>query len=250
MKKAAALNTFLPERPLADEDRALAYEQVAEEQSKRKTRQELSYLEKKTKKLLEAKRGQKEEASLQTRAEIIEELQGKSRVPAMLEEKLEQVAAEPISTPASAVPSFNSAAAPSRVKAVMDLQGTSSEEVKQLLSDLNININVRLSKKDTANLVSFLLTASEKQLELLSADKNIPVVIKTIVIRLLKDMQTGELSTVNQLWDRVFGKTLEDQPAVPSHTALLGGLGEESLLPSTPVSREAYVLIRERLINS
>ena len=133
----------------------------------------------------------------------------------------------------------------------MALQGATSAEVNNLLKSLNINLNMQLTKKDTTNLLACLLTCNESQLDALYKNKKIPIVIKTIIKRLREDADKGALSTIELIWDKVFGKMAPDQPTptppvgVNPALPLIGGA-----IPDVPLSREAYILIRDKIINS
>lgn len=121
------------------------------------------------------------------------------------------------------------------------LQGTTRRDVQRLLSSLNINLNMQLSKADTHNLVATLLTCNETQLQALLKNKKVPIAIKIYIKRLLDDAKEGTTSTVERLWDRVFGKNAP----VSAETQNT----EAGLIPNKPLSREAYILIRDTLIN-
>lgn len=127
-------------------------------------------------------------------------------------------------------------------KEMLRLQGTSRPEIAKLLLSLNINLSVQLTRNDTANLLACLLTCNETQLRALRADGKVPVAIKMVIGKLLKDMQKGEMDTVERLWDRVFGKG-PLQMSLPTDLQAKTGI-----LPDAPVSREAYVIIRDTLM--
>ena len=126
-------------------------------------------------------------------------------------------------------------------KQIMLSQGTTRPEVVKLLSSLNIDLDLQLSKTDTANLLACLLTANQKQLQAIYDNDKTPLAIKIVVKRLMNDSKIGEIQTVEKLWDRIFGKT-----------GMMLDLPQESkaagIIPNTPVSREAYILIRESLL--
>lgn len=126
-------------------------------------------------------------------------------------------------------------------KQIMLSQGTTRPEVVKLLSKLNINLNLQLTKNDTANLLATLLTANKQQLQAIYDNDATPLAIRIVVKRLMNDAKIGEISTVEKLWDRIFGKTgmLLD---LPKESTAAG------IIPNTPVSREAYILIRESLL--
>lgn len=130
----------------------------------------------------------------------------------------------------------------SKAAQLLRLQGASRPEITKLLTSLNINLSVQLSKQDTANLLACLLTCNESQLNALLSNKKIPVVIKTVIRRLIEDMKLGNIETVEKLWDRIFGKGAM-QLNLPEQAQLQTGI-----LPNVPISREAYVIIRESLM--
>jgi hypothetical protein len=125
---------------------------------------------------------------------------------------------------------------------LLQLQGASRPEITKLLTSLNINLSVQLSKQDTANLLACLLTCNESQLNALLSNKKIPVVIKIVIKRLIEDMKLGNIGIVEKLWDRIFGKGAM-QLNLPEQAQLQTGI-----LPNVPISREAYVIIRESLM--
>lgn len=129
--------------------------------------------------------------------------------------------------------------------ALLSLKGTTRPEVAKLIQALNINLDVQLSKSDTADLLAALLTCNESQLRALAKNKKVPIVIRTIIKRLEEDEKNGNLGTVDYLWDRIFGKG----PLRPENS---GGQSPQNLvqglIPDTPISREAYILIRDTLI--
>lgn len=131
---------------------------------------------------------------------------------------------------------------PNAIQQAMQLQGTTRPEIAKLLTALNINLSVQLSKTDTANLLACLLTCNESQLQALMTNKKVPVVIKTVIKRMLEDMKLGNIDTVERLWDRIFGKGAM-QLNLPEQAQIQTGI-----IPNTPISREAYVIIRDTLI--
>ena len=69
-----------------------------------------------------------------------------------------------------------------------------------------------------------------------------PIAIKAIIRRLQDDAKLGNIETIEKLWDRIFGKGAM-QLNLPEQQQLQTGI-----IPNMPVSREAYVLIRDTLI--
>lgn len=130
----------------------------------------------------------------------------------------------------------------SKIGHALQLQGTSRPEVLKLLTSLNINLSVQLTKQDTANLLACLLTCNDAQLTALYNNKKIPIVIKTVIKRLQEDAKLGNIDTVEKLWDRVFGKG-QMQLNLPEQQQMQTGI-----IPNVPISREAYIVIRDTLI--
>lgn len=130
----------------------------------------------------------------------------------------------------------------STIGKAIQLQGTSRPEITKLLTSLNINLSVQLTKQDTANLLACLLTCNHSQLQALMTNKKVPVVIKTVIKRLIEDEKLGNIETIEKLWDRIFGKG-PMQLSLPEGQQLQTGI-----IPNQPVSREAYILIRDTLI--
>lgn len=130
----------------------------------------------------------------------------------------------------------------SAIRSALQLQGASRPEITKLLTSLNINLSVQLTKQDTANLLACLLTCNHSQLQALMANKKVPVVIKTVIKRLIEDEKLGNIETIEKLWDRIFGKG-PMQLSLPEGQQLQTGI-----IPNVPVSREAYIVIRDTLM--
>jgi hypothetical protein len=67
--------------------------------------------------------------------------------------------------------------------------------------------------------------------------------IKTVIKRILNDAKLGEISTVERLWDRIFGKANKTTLDLPTQPNIAQGI-----IPNTIVSREAYTIIRDTVI--
>ena len=126
-------------------------------------------------------------------------------------------------------------------KELLAMQGTTRADMQKLLAALNINMNLQLTKTDTANLLACLLTCNEQQLSALEHNPKVPIAIKIVIKRLKADVSAGNMAALERIWDRVFGKA-----------AMMLELPEQStaagIIPNTPISREAYVVIRETLL--
>lgn len=134
-----------------------------------------------------------------------------------------------------------STSAISAAKELLTMQGTTRADVQKLLLSLNINMNLQLTKTDTANLLACLLTCNEQQLHALSRNPKVPIAIKIVIKRLQEDAAMGNMAALERIWDRVFGKAAMSLE-LPEQSMAAG------IIPNTPISREAYVVIRETLL--
>lgn len=123
------------------------------------------------------------------------------------------------------------------------LRGTTRPEMAKLLSALNINIDLQLTKNDTANLLACLLTCNSTQLNALYSNAKVPIVIKTIIKRLLDESKNGSTDMIEKIWKRVFGDA-PLQASMPEQSPIK----QDGILPNQPISREAYIVIRDTLI--
>lgn len=123
--------------------------------------------------------------------------------------------------------------------------GTTKRDVVKMLDSLGINLNLYLTRADTYNLLSCLLTCNESQLNALYTNPKVPLAIRTVIKRLQDDARLGNIETIEKLWDRIFGKASQVQlqmPQTPQITTMQG------IIPNTVVSREAYMIIRDTII--
>lgn len=257
-KIAKDLSDILPSRPvvpgMSNPDTSKLVEQEATRIKAKANAKELArikYLEKQKLRKLEAKQQKRqslaEELGLdsipdgQTEFQVKQIAEQKKRVEAV--EAIEAQVVEPLkATELAERHNSGKATYSSTVAKAMQLQGASRPEITKLLTSLNINLSVQLTKQDTANLLACLLTCNEAQLAALYNNKKIPIVIKTVIKRLQEDAKLGNIETVEKLWDRVFGKG-QMQLNLPEQQQLQTGI-----IPNVPVSREAYIVIRDTLM--
>ncbi len=150
-----------------------------------------------------------------------------------------------------AIEKLRSKESPDPAQTLAPVLSNRKAEVTRLMQELNVNLDRGLTKVDTENLLAALLTASEAQLITIRDNPAVPVAIKTVINRLLRDVRQGDTATVERLWDRIFGK-----PSNNANVSLgLGGQPDpaspatpQTIVPTTPVSREAYLVIRETLL--
>lgn len=252
------LSSILPTRaqaPSMNKPEATSQQSIAKEAASIKAKKEakelarIKYMEKyrlkREKEKLEEKRSLAEELGLDPeRAETIPTKLQMKRV-AEHEKRVEAIEAIEAQTVTPLDPveiAQKGGTYSSKTTQLLQLQGASRPEIVKLLTSLNVNLSVQLSKQDTANLLACLLTCNESQLQALMNNKKIPVVIKTVIKRLIEDMKLGNIDTVEKLWDRIFGKG-QMQLNLPEQQQLQTGI-----LPNVPISREAYIVIRDTLI--
>lgn len=257
-KIAQKLADILPNRPIvpgmSNPDTSELVEQEATRIKSKQDAKELArirYLEKQKLKNLQAKQEKRRSLAEELGVEEIPdgqtELQAKriaeqqKRVEAI--EALEAQTVEPLkATELAERHNSGRGSYSSAIRSALQLQGASRPEITKLLTSLNINLSVQLTKQDTANLLACLLTCNHSQLQALMTNKKVPVVIKTVIKRLIEDEKLGNIETIEKLWDRIFGKG-PMQLSLPEGQQLQTGI-----IPNQPVSREAYILIRDTLI--
>lgn len=257
-KIAQKLADILPSRPaipgMSNPDTSKLVEQEAMRIKLKQDAKELArikYLEKQKLKNLQAKQEKRQSLAKELGVEEIPdgqtELQAKriveqqKRVEAI--EAIEAQTVEPLkATELAERYDSDRGSYSSAIRSALQLQGVSRPEITKLLTSLNINLSIQLTKQDTANLLACLLTCNHSQLQALMTNKKVPVVIKTIIKRLIEDEKLGNIETIEKLWDRIFGKG-PMQLSLPEGQQLQTGI-----IPNQPVSREAYILIRDTLI--
>lgn len=257
-KIAQKLADILPSRPvvpgMSNPDTSKLVEQEATRIKSKQDAKELArikYLEKRRLKNLQVKQEKRQLLAEKLGVEEIPdgqtELQAKriaeqqKRVEAI--EALEAQTVEPLkATELAERHDSGKGSYSSAIRSALQLQGASRPEITKLLTSLSINLSVQLTKQDTANLLACLLTCNHSQLQALMTNKKVPVVIKTVIKRLIEDEKLGNIETIEKLWDRIFGKG-PMQLSLPEGQQLQTGI-----IPNQPVSREAYILIRDTLI--
>lgn len=254
-KIAEQLSGILPNRPVIPGNVASSAQLVDREATRIKAKQDakeiahIKYLEKQKLKRLKAKEAERQ--SLAKELDICEipdgqtELQAKriaeqqKRIEAI--EAIEAQVAEPLN-PVELAETTKPGLYSRNITTALQMQGTTRPEITKLLTSLNINLSIQLTKQDTANLLACLLTCNESQLQALQNNKKVPVAIKIIIKRLLEDMKLGNIETIDRLWDKIFGKGAM-QLNLPEAQQLQTGI-----IPNVPVSREAYIILRDTLI--
>ena len=257
-KIAQKLADILPDRPIvpgmSNPDTPKLVEQEATRIKSKQDAKELArikYLEKQRLRNLQAKQEKRQSLAEELGVEEIPDVKTEFQVKRIVEqqkrveaiEALEAQTVEPLkATELAERHNSGRGSYSSAIRSALQLQGASRPEITRLLTSLNINLSVQLTKQDTANLLACLLTCNHSQLQALMTNKKVPVVIKTVIKRLIEDEKLGNIETIEKLWDRIFGKG-PMQLSLPEGQQLQTGI-----IPNQPVSREAYILIRDTLI--
>lgn len=246
----AALGLLVPDhrdeglnsRLASDVSRKQEIEQFSDALTRKRTRKELGKLRANRKQALATAQasGNTDKANqIAQEVSVIEELEAET-MPYAIETLRSKEGADPVQTLAPVL-------------------SNRKTEVTRLMQNLNINLDMGLTKTDTENLLAALLTASESQLRAIQDNPAVPVAVKTVIVRLLADMQRGETSTIERLWDRIFGKPAntnslsvglggQGAPTNPANPVNASPTAQPTIVPTTPVSREAYLVIRETLL--
>ena len=163
-------------------------------------------------------------------------------------ELAERLETETMPYTAELIRSNTPALSPSDIRRVDAMLTNRSPALSRLLDSLNVDLDMGLSKNDTNSLLAALLTATESQLETLYNNPSVPVVIKTLVRRLLLDSSRGDTAMIERLWDRLFGKPANALAIATPAQQQAASAADQSIIPSTPVSREAFLILRETLM--
>lgn len=210
--------------------------------------------------------GFKELNEEQADAPISTHIEPAPSIPIELAPPLSEPSPEMVTAPSPVVP-----AAPSFAPAVAQQRALSRRQreeqdrrdrASELLASLGLTSSgaAQMSRADLAAVLEVLLSADEDELRRLHDRPDTPTSLKTIIRRVLADMQSGSLKALQSLWDRLYGRaplTAPDaasavspsspsSPSQSSQQALQDVL--QGVLPQTPVSREAYIVIRDTLM--
>ena len=108
--------------------------------------------------------------------------------------------------------------------------GRKPSRYKQILVSLE-NIGEPLSKEDYSGIITTLMTLTLDELKSLREKKDTPIVIFVIADAILGDIENKQISNVEKLLDRAFGKTV-------STTELTGKDGKDLMQPARTLTKE------------
>jgi hypothetical protein len=96
-----------------------------------------------------------------------------------------------------------------------------------------------ISQEDAMKLMTHILFCNRSQLETMIKNSDLPIFLLCLIKGILSDTTNGRTETVERLFDRLFGRSM--QPI-----ELTGAKGRP-LIPNTPMSRKAYEAMLEEL---
>ncbi len=96
-----------------------------------------------------------------------------------------------------------------------------------------------ISHEDAIKLMTFILMCNRSQLETMIKHVDLPVFLLCLIKGILSDTQNGMTNTVERLFDRIFGRSM--QPVE------LTGANRTPLIPDKPMSRKSYEAMLEEL---
>lgn len=137
-----------------------------------------------------------------------------------------------------------------------------SPAVSDLFKSLGVNLGLQMSKRDIGGLVKVLLASNRTELEALQRHPRVPLSIKNIINRYLKEDMEGTTELTERLIGKVYGSTLRTNDEVAEEKRVLAEAVKGAKAPTTlnilsvipgmdgvsnPFSREGYAMVREKI---
>lgn len=80
---------------------------------------------------------------------------------------------------------------------------------KQLFKATSKRVEIELSKEDYYNILRYLMERTPSELKIIAKHEKTPAWISNIISSIFTDIKTGRLTTINNLFDRLFGKATQ-----------------------------------------
>ena len=96
-----------------------------------------------------------------------------------------------------------------------------------------------ISKEDALKLMTKVLMSSKADLEAMARNADLPIAIACQIKAIVTDMQNGRTDTVDRLFDRLYGKSIQPME--------LTGAEGTPLIPKEPMSRKEYAAMLNKL---
>lgn len=118
--------------------------------------------------------------------------------------------------------------------------GRKKSRYNQMVELMNLEDPLEhFSKEDLYRLSAGLITCTKAQLEAMAKSPNIPVGLQVFIKGIVTDLQDGNIKTVTEIMDRVYGKSTQPME--------LSGSKGAPLIPSGPMSRKDYEAMLKKL---
>jgi hypothetical protein len=119
-------------------------------------------------------------------------------------------------------------------------RGRKPSRMKGLIQAFQMDDETRaISKEDSYRLLTHLLSCSKSQLEAMARNPDLPIAILTQIKAIITDLAGGSTSTVDRLFDRLYGRSMQPME--------ITGTKGIPLIPDKPMSRKSYELLLNRL---
>lgn len=80
---------------------------------------------------------------------------------------------------------------------------------KYLKDQFNLELGISFDKETIFEVIESLLFESSKVLRQIESNDDLPATLSSIAGAILKDRKAGRISTIESIWDRVYGKSIE-----------------------------------------
>lgn len=100
-------------------------------------------------------------------------------------------------------------------------KGRPRKVLSELAKKVGVDFQVSLSKEDKFTILESMMEMSLQELKSIATDKSAPAFMVVVASAIRKDIQSGKLGALNDLFDRFFGRP--DQVSKVEHTGKDGG---------------------------
>lgn len=113
------------------------------------------------------------------------------------------------------------------------IRGRKLTRMNELKKAFNLEDPARaISHEDATKLMTHILMCNRSQLEAMIKNTDLPIFLLCLIKGILTDTANGQTNTVERLFDRLFGRSM--QPVE------ITGANRTPLIPSKPMSRKSY----------
>lgn len=116
----------------------------------------------------------------------------------------------------------------------------------RLLASLGVDLGPRLTAAQTRDLLSAMLMSTESALDAVASSPASPVAARIVAKRLLDDARVGDMSSLERVWDRVFGRPTDQAPGAAERSVGITLPDGSSLSLRQSLSPEAFRAVMAR----